>query len=123
VFSTAQPAAGYAAAVRALQIVRDEPWRRERLLVQATELRERLTTGGWNVGQSESQIIPIIVGDAGRTMHLAQRLLAMGLLVPGIRPPSVPVDHSLLRISLTFGHSTEMIDRLVQGLSEAAKAC
>jgi 8-amino-7-oxononanoate synthase len=122
VFSTAHPAAGCAAAIRALEIVRDEPWRRERLLQNAATLRDQLRQHGWNVGESESQIVPVIVGDAARTMQLAAKLQERGLLVPGIRPPSVPQNQSLLRISLTFGHSGEMIERLVQGLTDAA-AC
>jgi 8-amino-7-oxononanoate synthase len=66
--------------------------------------------------------VPVIVGDAARTMQLAAKLQERGLIVPGIRPPSVPQNQSLLRISLTFGHSAEMIERLVQGLTDAA-AC
>ena len=118
VFSTAQPAAGYAAAVRALEIVREEPWRREQLLARAAEVRQRLLKQGWNVSPGESQIIPAILGDAARTMELAGRLQERGLLVPVIRPPSVPSDESLLRISLSCGHSAEMIEQLVAALGE-----
>jgi 8-amino-7-oxononanoate synthase len=116
VFSTAQPAATSAAAIAALEIVRSEPHRRERLLARATELRFRLQDQGWSTGPSESQIIPIAVGDAKLTMELAGRLREAGFFVPGIRPPSVSDGESLLRISLCFHHTAEMIEGLVAAL-------
>jgi 7-keto-8-aminopelargonate synthetase-like enzyme len=116
VFSTAQPAATSAAAIAALEIIRNEPHRRERLLACASELRFRLQDQGWDTGQSESQIIPIAVGDATLTMELAGRLREAGFFVPGIRPPSVPEGESLLRISLCFHHTAEMIDGLIRAL-------
>ena len=116
IFSTAQPAATSAAAIAALAIVRSEPHRRERLLAAATELRFRLQDQGWSTGPSECQIIPIAVGDAKLTMELAGRLREAGFFVPGIRPPSVPEGESLLRISLCFHHTPEMIDGLVREL-------
>jgi 8-amino-7-oxononanoate synthase len=116
IFSTAQPAATSAAAIAALEIVHKEPHRRERLLATATELRFRLQDQGWITGRSESQIIPIAVGDATLTMELAGRLREAGFFVPGIRPPSVPEGESLLRISLCFHHTPELIDGLVRAL-------
>jgi 8-amino-7-oxononanoate synthase len=113
VFSTAQPAATSAAGVAALAIVRDEPERRRELLEMAGALRLRLTDQGWDVGRSASQIIPIIVGDATRTMELAGRLREAGFFVPGIRPPSVPEGESLLRLSLCWHHSGEMLEGLL----------
>jgi 8-amino-7-oxononanoate synthase len=119
VFSTATPAALAAAALTSLDIVRDEPERRTALLQVASNLRERLRSNGWNVGDSESQIVPIMVGDAERALNLAARLRDRGLLVPAIRPLSVPTGESLLRVSLTSGHSVEMVDQLATALGQA----
>ena len=80
----------------------------------ATALRDQ----GWSLGASASQIIPIEIGDPGRTMWMAQQLRARGLLVPGIRPPTVPVGQSRLRISLSYLHSAEDQRRLLTALSE-----
>jgi len=117
VFSTAQPAATHAAATAALRIVRDEPHRRATLLTRAADFRRRLLEQGWNVGRSDSQIIPILIGDAGRTMRLAGRLREAGFFVPGIRPPSVPEGESLLRLSICYHHSVEMLDALLSRLA------
>jgi 8-amino-7-oxononanoate synthase len=116
VFSTAQPATNCAAALAALKIVRNEPHRRTELIARAASLRLRLRQHGWNTAQSQSQIIPLIIGDADRTMRLAARLRDAGFFVPGIRPPSVPEGESLLRVSLCYHHSAEMIDSLVDEL-------
>jgi 8-amino-7-oxononanoate synthase len=117
VFSTAQPPATSAAAIAAIDIVEREPNRRESLLRNAAALRERLREDGWNTGDSESQIIPIIIGDADRTMRLAASLREAGFFMPGIRPPSVPEGESLLRLSLCYHHTPEMIGGLTEALA------
>jgi 8-amino-7-oxononanoate synthase len=118
VFSTAHPPAVAAAAIAALDIVRDEPERRVTLLERAAEMRTVLKNQRWNIGDAAGQIVPIIIGDTGATMQFAAALRERGLFVPGIRPPSVPEGQSLLRISLSYGHTPEMIEQLVAVLSE-----
>lgn len=119
VFSTAHPAAASAAALAALDIVEHEPQRRQELLARAENLRRRLRERGWNVGHSASQIIPIFVGEPEATMTLAARLQSAGLFVPGIRPPSVPPGESLLRVSLSYGHSEGDLQHLLAALGPA----
>ena len=116
VFSTASPAATAAAAIAALDIVQQEPQRRERLLTRSQELREELTRQGWNIGASASQIIPLVVGDPERTVRMSAELRERGLFAPAIRPPTVPEGEACLRISLTFGHTEEMIAALLESL-------
>jgi 8-amino-7-oxononanoate synthase len=116
VFSTALPPAVAAASRAALEIVRNEPERRRKLSETAAGLRLTLASQGWNLGTSTSQIIPLVVGDVAETMHLAAALRERGLLVPPIRPPSVPEGASRLRLSLSYGHTPEMIARLVVAL-------
>jgi len=117
VFSTAPPECLAAAALEGLRLVRDEPHRRQELLSRATDLRRRLAVQGWQTMDSSSQIIPLVTGSPDRTMELAGRLLELGIYVPGIRPPTVPDGESLLRISLTAGHTAEMIERLIMALA------
>lgn len=116
VFSTALPPATCAAAAAALEIVEGEPQVRERLLAQAESLRCRLREIGPSVGQSTSQIIPLIVGNPERALQLSAQLRDAGLLVPAIRPPSVPAGESLLRISLSAAHDESHIERLIAAL-------
>ncbi len=117
IFSTAHPPAASAAAVAALNIVATEPWRREQLLTKSTELRARLTADGWNIGDSTSQIIPLIVGQPERAMQLAELLRDRGFWAPGIRPPSVPAGESLVRLSVTAGHTAGHLSDLADTLA------
>ena len=121
VFSTAQPAAGAAAASAALRIVRDEPQRRTTLLEKANAVRGHLQAQGWNTASSDSQIIPILIGEPGWTMSLASKLREQGFFVPGIRPPSVPDGESLLRISLSYSHTDQQIETLIHTMGQLAK--
>jgi 8-amino-7-oxononanoate synthase len=116
VFSTAGPAAACAAAIASLEIVQQEPDRRVRLLERAADVRNRLCEQGWNIGRSESQIIPLVVGESERAMRLAADLRDMGFFVPGIRPPTVPQGESLVRLSLCVHHTAGMIDSLLEAL-------
>ena len=116
VFSTAQPPAVAAASSEALRIIKEEPNRRRELLSKADSLRESLKSQGWDTLGSKSQIIPLRVGDAERTMQLAARLKEQGFFIPGIRPPTVPEGESLLRISLCWHHTQAEIEALLSVL-------
>ena len=116
IFSTALAPPAAAAARRAVALVRQEPERRRHVLALAEELRQRLQGIGLNVGPSACQIVPVLVGDAQAAVDLSRRLEALGLLVPAIRPPSVPDGTSRLRISLTAGHTEGDVERLVAAL-------
>ncbi len=118
VFSTAPPEPAAAAAIAALQIVRNEPQRRLVLLERSARLRESLVAQGWFTGNSASQIIPVIIGAPQPTMQIATLLRERGLFVPGIRPPSVPKGQSLLRISLSYDHTDQHISELLDALQD-----
>ena len=119
IFSTAAPPAACAAASAALHIVRSEPLRRQTLLSRAATFREQLKQQGHAIGPSVSQIVPVMLGDADRTMAVAQRLRNLGYLVAAIRPPSVPQGKSLLRISLSYLHRPESLAGLLEALAES----
>ncbi len=109
IFSTSHPAATAAAADAAMQIIQEEPFRRSDLLAKSTSMRERLRSQGWDLGTSESQIIPIRIGSAKRAVAASRALSEEGFFVPAIRPPSVPDGECCLRLSVTYDHSEEML--------------
>lgn len=115
-FSTAQPAAAAAAGLAALEIVEREPQRRVGLLAAARHVRQQLAEQGWRIPSGTSQIIPVVLGEPAAAVQLAAALREAGLWVPAIRPPAVPEGESLLRLSLTAGHTDDMIGRLVDAL-------
>jgi len=116
VFSTAAPAANFAAMQTALDIVGEEPFRRRELAELADHLRAELRSQGWQLGASESHIVPVIVGTEAYVTELSGRLAEKGMLVPGIRPPTVPDGECLLRISLCYGHTRQHVSDLVMAL-------
>jgi 8-amino-7-oxononanoate synthase len=116
IFSTALAPPAAAAALRSIRLVQTEPHRRRDLLASADRLREGLRALGLDVGRSTTQIVPILVGPPEPTLALSQRLQEAGMLVPAIRPPSVPPGSSRLRLSLTAGHG-EAIEPLLQAIA------
>lgn len=119
VFSTATPLAVAAASLAAVEIVSKDPRLGPGLLERADRLRNRLREAGFDTGDSTTQIIPIRVGDPERAVRWSHRLGEAGLLVPAIRPPSVPPGESLLRISVCRGHTQAEFERLVEALQAA----
>jgi 8-amino-7-oxononanoate synthase len=121
IFSTALAPPLAAAARQAVAVVAAEPERRHRLLGLADFLRERLGSVGYPATGSRCQIVPVVVGSARAALEMSRRLQERGLLVPAIRPPTVPEGTARLRISLTAQHSEEDVARLVAALAEAAR--
>lgn len=117
IFSTAQPEAIAAASLAALRLVQREPRRRQELREKAAWVRGELLAQGWDLCGSESQIIPLRVGSSGRALRLAAELVEAGLFVPAIRPPAVPEESARLRLSLSWLHSADQLQCLVETLS------
>lgn len=118
VYSTAVPPTQVAAINAALDVVRDEPERRERLCKVVMHLRTQLQGVGVNVGDDPTPIIPIVVGDADTALALSQKLLDAGFIAPAIRPPTVPKGKSRVRLSLHCDVSIEDVDRLVDVIAK-----
>lgn len=119
IYTTALPPAQAAAALAAVQLARREQWRRDKL----TELIERLRQGarrhGLALGQSDTPIQILHCGSEARALALSAALERVGMLVPAIRPPTVPAGGSRLRISLSAAHSPQQVDALVEALANA----
>ncbi len=115
-FSTAIPEACAASSLAALEIIDSEPERRFQLLDSARNICEQLRTANFNLGTSASYIIPVIVGAEQTAIEWSKRLLEFGVFVPAIRPPTVPLGSSRLRISLNASHSASQLNHLVESL-------
>jgi len=123
IFSTAPSPLLAVALTRALSLVDEEPWRRETLRARAAFAEEALrAVAGETVRLSGSQIIPVVLGDAGRSLRVADRLQEAGFDVRAIRPPTVREGTSRLRVSIHAGHSEEDIGELAGALDAAMAA-
>lgn len=110
IFTTGLPPSAVAAAGAALDVIAREPERAEGLLQRARALGEELRKAGLDVPNVDSQILPVMVGDARAAVAAATQLLDRGFYVAAIRPPTVPPGTSRLRLSLMATHTTAHID-------------
>ena len=118
VFSTAPLPAQAAAAREGLNVARKEPERRARLAANAHAIRAALSARGVHcLGEHDSHVIPILVGDAERTITVGAALAARGFLVGAVRPPTVPPGTSRLRVTASAAHTAEQITGLADALT------
>ncbi len=119
VFSTAPPPPSVAAAAAALELVSSH--RVERLQANAERFRAALAAEGLDAGASQTQIVPLEVGDAGTTMDLCERVLERGVFAQGIRPPTVPEGSSRLRFTVMASHRVGELERAAKLVGGAAR--
>jgi 8-amino-7-oxononanoate synthase len=116
IYTTALPSAVAVATLESLRIARAEEWRRDRL----RELIERFRAGAAQLGlrllSSATPIQPVIVGESGTAMALSAALESCGVLVPAIRPPTVPAGTARLRVTFSAVHEVADVDRLLGAL-------
>lgn len=118
IFTTASPPAIAAATIEALAIVDAEPWRRGALHANARRIRDGLEAIGRRPpGETDGHIIPVIIGDAAETVRMGAALAERGFLVGAVRPPTVPLGSSRLRITASASHTPEQINALLESLA------
>src|ERR687883_842835 len=122
IFSTALPPPAAAGAMAALEILREQPERVDKLRRNANALREALAARGVECGESDTQIVPLVVGDAGEAMAACERALAEGVFAQAIRPPTVPDGTSRLRLAVMASHTRSELRRAATVLAEALRA-
>ncbi|MCD4832028.1 MAG: 8-amino-7-oxononanoate synthase [Anaerohalosphaeraceae bacterium] len=121
IYTTAPASANCAAAKAAIEIFKAQPQRRQRLKENADYLRSRFKKLGLNVGQSQSHIVPVIIGDNKKTLEISKKLFEAGFAAVAIRPPTVAIGSARLRISLQCDHTKEQIDSLCEAIENARK--
>jgi 8-amino-7-oxononanoate synthase len=119
IFSTALPPYCAAHVHEAIALVSEADSGRARLRETGHYLRGRLREAGFNIGRSDSQIIPVILGSNETALRFAAAVTAGGFAIRAIRPPTVPTGTARLRVSLNSGLSTADLDRFVDALLAA----
>ena len=116
-FSTALPPAVIGSSLAAVKLLEEEPERRDRVCELALELRRALREDLDLYTPSDSQIVPVIVGDNRQALSLTDSLQDAGFFVRAIRPPTVPEGTARIRLSVTANHDANDIRRLLEALS------
>jgi 8-amino-7-oxononanoate synthase len=122
IYTTALPSAVAVATLESLRIVRTEEWRRERLRELVARFRAGATQLGLRLLLSATPIQPLVIGESGAALALSAALESSGLLVPAIRPPTVPAGTARLRVTFSALHELADVDRLLAALEQASTA-
>ena len=118
IYTTALPPAVAEATRESLRIVKSEDWRREHLRELIAKFRAGVTEMGLELMPSDTAIQPIVLGSAEAALAATSRLREQGILVPAIRPPTVPAGTARLRITFSAAHTDAQLQRLLSALAE-----
>lgn len=121
IYTTALPPAVCAASIAALDIIETESELREKFWVRVNMVKDGLKNIGFNLMNTESHIIPVLVRDAKTTMEISRYLYENGVLIPGIRFPTVPQGTARLRITVMATHTHSDVNKLLTICEEAKK--
>ena len=116
IYTTAPPPATAAASVAALDLLRTEPDRRARLWENRHQLHAGLMGLGYKTTDSQSPILPVLIGDPKKAVAMASRLMELGVYAPAIRPPTVPKETSRIRITVTSEHTQQQLNSVLAAL-------
>lgn len=121
IFSAAPPPAAVAAVIECIRIIESEPERRIRLRQISERMRAEYRRMGFDTGQSQSPIIPLLIGDDLLTFKMWKELFENGVFVNPAVSPAVPPGRALLRTSYMATHSDEQLDRVLEIVEKAGK--
>lgn len=120
-FSASISPAATASALAALQVIKREPERIERLWANTRYALGAFPALGFDIGESCTPIIPIYIRDNTKTFQMAMRLLDEGIFVNPVTSPAVAPENSLIRFNLMATHTTEQIDTAIEKIYTVAK--
>ncbi len=121
IFSASIPPANAAAALAALEVMRQEPERVQRVNAIAERVRMELKRLGYQIGNSQTPIVPILIGDDMRTVFAWKALFEAGLFVNPVLSPAVPEGRQLLRTSYMATHTDQQIDQALELFEKVGK--
>lgn len=121
IFSASIPAANAAASLAALKLIRENPGLVDRVNQVADAVRNGLNAMGFDTGNSNTPIVPVIVGDDLRTIGLWKTLFEGGIFVNPVISPAVQPGRQLLRTSYMASHTDDQVDRILDAFEKAGK--
>jgi len=121
IFSASLPPASVAAVAAALEIIKQEPERAERVMAIGEKMRKGFQEMGFSTGNSQTPIVPILIGDEQKTFLFWKALFEAGIYVNPVVPPAVPPNQSLLRTSYMATHTDAQLDRVLETFEKVGK--
>jgi 8-amino-7-oxononanoate synthase len=120
-FSASMPPASAAVVLAALQVLEEEPERRQRLWHNTRRLQNGLRSLGFDIGGSETPIVPVLIGDIRHMLAVWKEVFNAGLFTNPVTPPAVPENGCRLRLSLMATHTDEQVDLALQVLGDVGR--
>ena len=117
-YTTALPPAVCAASIASINLIQEDPSLREVLWNNVCCIKERLGSLGVDMISSQSQIIPLLIGDTQKAVDISKLLYERGVLIPAIRPPTVPANSSRLRMTVMSSHTQDDLESLFKVLKD-----
>ena len=121
IFTAALPPANTAGVLAALGVMQREPERRDRLWVNTRRLQDGLRSLGFDIGPTETPIVPVLIGPLETTFLFWRKLFDAGVFTNPVVPPAVPLSQCRLRTSLMATHTAEQIDRALETFAVLGK--
>lgn len=120
-FSASMPPASVATVLKALEIIRSEPERREQLWANTYKMMEGFKSIGFDIGPTETPIVPILIGPMEKTLQFGRALFEAGVFANPVVPPAVPEGQGRLRTSYMATHTDEELDFVLDQVHHVAK--
>jgi 7-keto-8-aminopelargonate synthetase-like enzyme len=121
IFTAALPPANTAGVLAALEVIQSEPERRERVWHNARRLQEGLRQTGFDIGPTETPIVPVLIGPLDQTMIMWRKMYDAGVFTNPVVPPAVPYSQCRLRTSVMATHTDDQIDFCLEAFSRIGK--
>lgn len=121
IFSASPTPASVAAALAALDILEQEPWRVDKLISNANKVRKELTQAGFNIPEGRTAIVPVIVGDDALAFKMWRMLYDSGIFVNVFISPGVPQGRQMMRTSYMSSHEDEHLDYIINAFKNIGK--
>jgi 8-amino-7-oxononanoate synthase len=121
IFSAAPPPPSVAAAIKALEIIEREPERRKNLWENARYMKRELQNLGFDTGQSQSPVIPLVVGEDAAAFRMTRRLQENGIFANPVVSPAVPKGRAMMRTSYMATHTMEHLSRALEAFEKVGR--
>jgi len=121
IYSASMPPASVATVLAALDVIEEEPERREALWRNTRRMQDGLKSLGYDIGESETPVIPVLIGDLPEMIMLWKRMFDSGIFTNPVIPPAVPEHSCRLRISMMATHTDEQIDYVLDAFAQRVR--
>lgn len=121
IYSASMPPASVATVLAALDVIEEEPERREALWRNTHRMQDGLKSLGYDIGESETPVIPVLIGDLPEMIVLWKQMFDSGIFTNPVIPPAVPEHSCRLRISMMATHTNEQIDYVLDAFAQRVR--